>query len=424
MIKGLVGEKLGHSYSKLIHEKICTDSYNLYSLTKEEFNLFFEKKEFDFVNVTIPYKQDVIPFLDFISEEASKIGAVNLVVNRNGKLYGYNTDYYGLKYLFDENKISLKNKKCLILGTGGTSKTAEKVLTDLGSDVIYKASRTKKDNALSYDEVYDYDFNIIVNTTPVGMYPDINQNVIDLNKFRNIEFICDCVYNPFRTALLLDAENLQIKNANGLKMLIVQAVKAHEIAFDVKMNEEIIDKIYSELLNENMNIVLIGMPGSGKSTIGKEVAKKLNMKFVDLDTYIEEKNNRTISKIFEDFGEDFFRLKETECCKDTALMKRVVIATGGGVVKKKQNIDLLKSNGIVINIDRNIDMIYNDLKKTLDDGTNYRPLFKNFKSLEKIYNERCELYLSLSDYTVKNNTGYNECVEKIIDIVVRGCDKK
>lgn len=414
MIKGLVGEKLGHSYSKLIHEKLADDIYNLYSLTKSEFDLFFRNKEFDFVNVTIPYKQDVMAYLDFISDEAKEIGAVNLVVNKSGKLYGYNTDYYGLKFLFEINNVNVKNKKCLILGTGGTSKTAFKVLNDLGAEAIYRASRTKRDDALMYHEICKYDFNIIVNTTPVGMYPNINERFISLDKYKNLEFVCDCIYNPFRTGLLLDAEELEVKNDNGLKMLIVQAIKAHEIALDTKVSEKIIDKIYCDIINENKNIVLIGMPGSGKSTIGKELAKKLNMKFVDVDSYIEEKYNRTISKIFADFGENFFRLKETEACKEVALMKNVVVATGGGVVKNKKNIDLLKSNGIIIYIDRSIDNIFKDLKKTLDDGTNYRPLFKNFESLEKIYNERKELYLNFSDFIVDNNNSYTECVDKII----------
>lgn len=424
MIKGLVGEKLVHSYSKLIHEKIANDVYNLYSLTKEEFDLFFKQKEFDFVNVTIPYKQDVIPYLDFISEEAKEIGAVNLVVNKDGKLYGYNTDYYGLKYLFEDSKINLNNKKCLILGTGGTSKTALKVLSDLGAETIYRSSRTKKEDALSYEEVYEYDFNIIVNTTPVGMYPNINQRIIDLGKFKKLEFVCDCVYNPFRTGLLLDAESLNINNTNGLKMLIVQAIKAHEIALNTEVKAEIINKIYFDLLSENLNVVLVGMPGSGKSTIGKELAKRLSMQFVDVDTYIEEKNNRTISQIFADFGEEFFRLKETEACKDVALMKKMVIATGGGVVKKKRNIDLLKSNGVVINVNRSVENIFKDLKKTLDDGTNYRPLFKNLESLEKIYNERKDLYLNSSDYNVDNNDDFEKCINQIINFVVRGCDKK
>ncbi len=417
MIKGLVGEVLGHSYSKIIHELLVKDCYTLYSLNKEQFDDFFKEKDFDFVNVTIPYKQDVIRYIDYISDEALEIGAVNLVINRDGKLYGYNTDYYGLRYIFESNNVEVLNKKCLILGTGGTSRTAYKVLSDLGAKTIYKSSRQKKENTLSYEEIYNYDFEIIINTTPVGMYPNINQRIIDLNKFSSLEFICDCVYNPLRTGLLIDAENKGIKNENGLKMLIIQAIKAHEIALNTKVEEEKIEKIYQHILSEIKNIVLIGMPGCGKTTIGLTLKDQLNMNYVDLDSYIENKYKMTIPKMFEKYGEAYFREKEAECTKEIALMKNTVISTGGGIIKNKYNIDMLKANGCIIYIDRMVESIYNVIKKTLESGTNQRPLFKDLVSLEKIYQERKELYSASADYVVKNNDTIDSVLEQIIKII-------
>ena len=322
MKKGLIGERLTHSYSKVIHEYINNDVYNLYSLNKDEFKLFIENKDFNFVNVTIPYKQDVIHYLDEIKLEAKDIGAVNLVINENGKLIGYNTDYYGFKSMLEYNNVSVYNKNCLILGTGGTSKTVFKVLSDLGAKSIYKASRKKDEenkNIISYSDVYNYDFDIIINTTPVGMYPNLNNTVVDCSKFKKIEFIGDVVYNPLRTRLLIDAEKLNIKHDNGLLMLICQAIKAHEIYYKEEVSKEKIIEIKKHIEKEKKNIVLIGMPGSGKSTVGKILGDTCLKEYIDMDQYIEEKTNMSIPKIFAEYGEEYFRDLETNKIKE--LMK-------------------------------------------------------------------------------------------------------
>lgn len=406
MTKGLVGEKLGHSYSKIIHEMLGNDLYNLYSLNKEEFNAFFKNKDFNFVNVTIPYKQDVIPFLDEVNESAVKIGAVNLVINKNGKLTGYNTDYDGFKYLLESSEVKVDGKKCLILGSGATSKTVYTVLKDMNASSIIKASRKKTENTITYQEIYDYDFEIIINTTPVGMYPDINQTLVDLNKFKNLEFVGDCVYNPIRTRLIIDALKLGIKCETGLKMLIMQAVKAHELFYGGKVSSDKFLEIYNYIISLKRNIVLIGMPGCGKSTVGKALSEKLGKEFIDIDEYIEKESQMKISEIFNKYGESYFRMLEHQACLNVSLKDNLVVSTGGGVVKNEENINILKSNGIIYYIKR-------DLEKTILDDN--RPLSKSLNDLVKLYNERKDLYESSYDFEVDNNGHLNVTIDEIIN---------
>ena len=409
MIKGLVGEKLGHSYSKIIHEMLGSDLYNLYSLTKEEFNDFFINKNFDFVNVTIPYKQDVIPYLDYIHPSAEKIGAVNLVINKNGILSGYNTDYDGFKYLLESNNIKINNKKCLILGSGATSKTVYTVLKDMNASLILKASRTKTENTITYDEIYNYDFEIIINTTPIGMYPNINKTLVDLSKFNNLIFVGDCVYNPLRTRLIIDALKLGIKCDTGLKMLIIQAVKAHEIYYNQIVDFDKFNELFKFFSSNKKNIVLIGMPGCGKSTVGRNIASKLRKEFIDIDEYIESKSGMKISEIFSKYGEEYFRDLEYSACLEIALKDNLVVSTGGGVVKREENINVLKSNGIICYIER-------DLEKTILDDN--RPLSKSIDDLKRLYEERKELYEKSYDFKISNNGKLSKTVEKILGKIV------
>lgn len=412
MIKGLIGEKLGHSYSKVIHEMINNDIYNLYSFNMTELNDFLTKKEFNFVNVTIPYKQEVIKYLDVISDSAEKIGAVNLIINKNGKLFGYNTDYYGFKYLLEENDINPENKNCLILGTGGTSKTVYNVLSDMKAKKIYKASRKKTENSsysvLTYDEIYDYDIDIIVNTTPVGMYPNIIDCSVDVTRFKNIKAVVDCVYNPARTKILADAEKDNIKAVNGLLMLVYQAVKAHEIAYECSISKEVVIKIYKKLLNDKRNIVLIGMPGCGKSTIGKLLAEKTLKEYVDVDEKIVMNAKLSIPDIFALYGEEYFRNLEMKETEKLSKMFNLVISTGGGVIKNKANIDNLKANGTVFYIKRDLNNI------VLDDN---RPLSKNIEDLKKLYNERRKIYEDSCDYIIENNDEIIKTLDRIIEKV-------
>ena len=279
---GLIGKKLGHSFSKTIHESIMNYEYILKELNEEELDSFMKEKDFKAINVTIPYKHEVIKYLDELDDSVKKIGACNVVVNKDGYLSGYNSDYFGLKSLIHKNSIVVKDKKCLILGSGGTSKTAYWVLKDLEAKEIIFVSRSKKEGCITYDEAYELsDVNIIVNTTPKGMYPNNDELIIDISKFDKLEGVVDVIFNPLRTRLIEQAISKGIKNAGGLYMLVAQAVKAIEYFKDIKLDEKNIDEVYLKLLKEKENVVLIGMPGCGKSTIAKELKGKL----VDVDEY-------------------------------------------------------------------------------------------------------------------------------------------
>ena len=404
---GLIGEKLGHSFSKTIHEMIADYKYELKEIKKEDFDKFMKEKDFKCINVTIPYKKDVIPYLDFISEEAKKIGAVNTIINKDGKLYGYNTDYYGLKLLIEKQKVDLKNKNVLILGTGGTSLTSKAVLKDLGVNKIYQASRQKDDEFISYDEIYDLDINYIVNTTPIGMFPNNSGKLIDINRFKNLIGLVDVIYNPLNTNLVLDAKELDLKANGGLYMLIAQAVYAIKLFKDMDIDDSIIDKVYQNMLKEKLNIVLIGMPSCGKSVVGRNLSKKLNKELFDTDTLIEEKINMEIKDYIKSNGEAKFREIEKEVVSEVSKNNNIIISTGGGVILNKENITNLKQNGIVIFIDRPLEL----LTPTIS-----RPLTSNIMDLERKYNERIDLYRNYSDITVMNNKSIDDVVKKIMEV--------
>ena len=397
---GLLGEKLTHSYSKIIHEAI-DGKYHLFEVSKDNFDDFMIKRDFDAINVTIPYKEMVIPYLDYIDEKALKIKAVNTIVNKNGKLYGYNTDYDGFKYIIEKNGYDVNNKKCLILGTGGTSKTVKEVLTDLKASKVLKASRNGIDGALKYDNINYSDYDYIINTTPVGMYPNINNSIIGNV---NVKGIIDVIYNPYRTLLI--QENSDKLSTNGLDMLIYQAVKAHEYFTGKSVCEDKIQEIRKILKKKFINIVLIGMPGSGKTTISKMLSEKLNMEVLDTDLLIVKKEQKEISDIFAENGEKYFREIEREVIKEVSLNHEKIISTGGGVILNKENVLNLKANGLIIYLDRDIDNIVKDLEN--------RPLAKNKDDLIKLYNERINLYKSSADYSIDNNNELEETVNKII----------
>lgn len=397
---GLLGEKLTHSYSKIIHEAI-DGKYHLFEVSKDNFDDFMIKRDFDAINVTIPYKEMVIPYLDYIDEKALKIKAVNTIVNKNGKLYGYNTDYDGFKYIIEKNGYDVNNKKCLILGTGGTSKTVKEVLTDLKASKVLKASRNGIDGALKYDNINYSDYDYIINTTPVGMYPNINNSIIGNV---NVKGIIDVIYNPYRTLLI--QENSDKLSTNGLDMLIYQAIKGHEYFTGKSVCEDKIQEIRKILKKKFINIVLIGMPGSGKTTISKMLSEKLNMEVLDTDLLIVKKEQKEISDIFAEKGEKYFREIEREVIKEVSLNHEKIISTGGGVILNKENVLNLKANGLIIYLDRDIDNIVKDLEN--------RPLAKNKDDLIKLYNERINLYKSSADYSIDNNNELEETVNKII----------
>ena len=274
---GLIGEKLGHSFSKIIHEQLADYTYDLIPLTKEELDIFMTEKQFSALNVTIPYKETVIPYLDEVNAHAMKIGAVNTIVNRDGKLTGYNTDFYGFRYMLQHNGIDVQNKKALVLGKGGASKAVIAVLEELGVKEILTVYYKENPETITYEECYQNhtDTEIIVNTTPVGMYPKADDCPIDLGRFPHLSGVADVVYNPLRTQLIIEAEKRGINAAGGLEMLVAQAKYAAEIFLDTKIEDNRIDEIHADLVKERSNLVLIGMSGGGKTSLGRKAAKKL-----------------------------------------------------------------------------------------------------------------------------------------------------
>lgn len=407
---GCIGEKLGHSFSKEIHNALATYNYELKELEKTEVDAFMKSHDFKAINVTIPYKQTVIPYLDFISDEAKAIGAVNTVVNKNGKLYGFNTDFFGMKSLIERTGIEINKKKVAILGGGGTSKTAEAVSMALGAEVIYKTSRNSKAGFITYDELYNISdtIDVIINTTPVGMYPDIYISAVEVERFKNLSGVVDAVYNPLRSKLVSDALENNIKAVGGLYMLVAQAAAAVEKFIDIKINTENIEKVFKNLFNKKENIVLIGMPSSGKSTVGNMLAEKLGRAFFDSDKLVESTQNMTIPDIFKAEGEAYFRNCETEAVFELSKNNSSVIATGGGVVLNKKNIELLKENGKVFFLDRPLEMLL-----TTDD----RPLSSNKADLEKRYNERYDLYRTSADVVIDGSGTVDEVVNQILRVI-------
>ena len=386
---GLIGEKLGHSFSKEVHNKLFDYDYELKEIPKDELDLFLKQKDFKAINVTIPYKEQVIPYLDCISDIAKQIGAVNTIVNNDGKLYGYNTDFLGLKALIERKDIILQGKKVLILGSGGTSKTALAVAKHLKANEVLTVSRNKSYDLITYDEVLKYhtDAQIIINTTPCGMYPDIDSTPLDIACFEKLEGVIDAIYNPLNSKLVCNAKAKGIKAVGGLYMLVAQAAFATEKFTEKKVKTEKIDLIYKDLLNQKQNIVLVGMPGSGKTTVGKILAEKLNFIFLDTDDLIVKKYGN-ITDIFENKGETVFREYESEIIKEVSTLQGRVIATGGGAVLKKINTDLLKLSGKIYFLDRPLSDIA---------ATNDRPLSSNRADLEKRFNERYDIYCACAD---------------------------
>ncbi len=397
---GLIGEKLGHSFSKTVHSKIADYDYELLEIAKTDLDAFMQKRDFCGINVTIPYKQAVIPYLDYISDEAQKIGAVNTVVNKNGKLYGYNTDFFGLKSLIEKNGIEIFEKTVLVLGSGGTSKTANAVCKKLGAKQIFTVSRGGGEGLITYEEAYTKSAQIIINTTPCGMYPKTDEQPIKLDGFKELEAVIDVIYNPLKTKLIIDAQSRGIKSVGGLYMLYAQALKAAEIFCD----NEIKTDAFNEILKEKQNLVLIGMPSSGKTTLGKLLSKDFKKEFIDTDLEIVKKAGMEIPEIFEKYGEDYFRNLESEVIKELSLKQSLVIATGGGAVLRRENIEALNQNGKIVFIDRPLEMLIT---------TNDRPLSSSREALEKRYYERYSIYCFASDVRINADGDINTNLERV-----------
>lgn len=404
---GCIGERLGHSFSKEIHNALTSYEYSLKELKRAELPEFFKNKDFKAINVTIPYKQNVIEYLDWISDEAKSINAVNTIVNRNGKLYGYNTDFYGLKALIERENVSLKGKKVAILGSGGTSNTAFAVANHLKALSVLKVSRNKKDGYITYEELYDRysDCEIIINTTPCGMFPKTGVSAVDLEKLSKVEAVFDAVYNPLSSKLILDAKAKNITAVGGLYMLVSQAAYAVEKFIEAPVDNHKVEEIFQGLYKQKMNIALIGMPASGKTSVGKLLSEKLNKTFVDCDDEIVKNENKDITEIFKEFGEAYFRNVEKSVVKAVSMLNAQVISTGGGAVLNPENIENLKANSRIYFLDRPLDMLIT---------TSDRPLSSNRADLEKRYNERYKLYKSAADVIVDGSKTVEE-VAKIIE---------
>ena len=379
---GLIGEKLGHSFSKDIHERIADYTFDLIPLSKEEFKTFMEKKEFTALNVTIPYKKDVIPYLDEMDEHAKAIGAVNTIVNRDGKLKGYNTDFTGFLYMVKKHNVHMEGKKVLIIGNGGASAAIQAVVQHESAGSMVIIDVVPGNGAISYDEMFSshLDAEIIINTSPIGMYPRIGNAPIDISMFHKCEAVLDVIYNPILTRLCFEAQEMDIKRVNGLEMLIAQAKQSVEFFLDKSIDDQIIDDIYQDMLRERCNIVLIGMPSAGKTTIGKMLENRMQKEFIDLDDIIIEKAGKSIPEIFEESGEAGFRAIETEAAIEVSKLNNKIIATGGGTIKHKVNMDYLRQNGITIFIDRDVD-------KLISSDPN-RPLSKSTDALEKMQDRK------------------------------------
>lgn len=404
---GLIGEKLGHSFSKDIHERIADYTFDLIPLSKEEFKTFMEKKEFTALNVTIPYKKDVIPYLDEMDEHAKAIGAVNTIVNRDGKLKGYNTDFTGFLYMVKKHNVHMEGKKVLIIGNGGASAAIQAVVQHESAGSMVIVDVVPGNGAISYDEMFSshLDAEIIINTSPIGMYPRIGNAPIDISMFHKCEAVLDVIYNPILTRLCFETQEMDIKRVNGLEMLIAQAKQSVEFFLDKSIDDQIIDDIYQDMLRERCNIVLIGMPSAGKTTIGKMLENRMQKEFIDLDDIIIEKAGKSIPEIFEESGEAGFRAIETEAAIEVSKLNNKIIATGGGTIKHKVNMDYLRQNGITIFIDRDVD-------KLISSDPN-RPLSKSTDALEKMHAERLPLYQKYAAYVAVNNSDIESTVTEI-----------
>ena len=400
---GLLGEHLGHSYSPRIHSMLASYGYELFEKAPEEVEDFVKNGDWKGLNVTIPYKKTVIPYCTELSEKAARIGAVNtLVRTEDGGIFGDNTDAYGFGKLIGANGIEIKDKKCLVFGSGGASAMAVEVLKSLGAQDVTVISRRGENN---YDNLYLHsDAELIVNTTPVGMFPKNGEQAADLRLFPKLKAVLDVVYNPDRTALLLQAEALGIKHCNGLYMLVAQAKRSSELFTGEEIPDEKIGEITEALRKEALNTVLIGMPGCGKSSIAKLLSKKLSRSVIEADALIEEKAGMSIPEIFADRGEEGFRKLETEVLAEQGKLSGKIISTGGGCVTRQENYPLLHQNGTIVWIKRNLSLLPKD----------GRPLsLKN--DLSEMYEKRKPCYERFADIVINNDGEPEAAAQRILE---------
>ncbi len=405
---GLLGKKLSHSYSPILHELICEETgisyeYRLFEKKEEEIESFLKEGEWSGLNVTVPYKEKVIKYLDEISPEVKAIGAVNTIVRRNGRLIGYNTDYYGLKNMMDDNGISAGGKKCVVLGNGGASKAASQVLFDRRAAEVHTLSHSALNEKNCFENIADCE--LIINATPVGMYPDEGKALINPGAFTKLKQVIDLIYNPLRTELVCQAKKNLIDSIGGLDMLIWQGIYSAMLFSADKFEDKktLFDRIKNKMLPSISNIVLIGMPGSGKSTIGRAVSEKTGMEFYDTDVLIEAREGRAIPEIFAQDGEEYFRDVERTVISELREKKGIVISTGGGAVEREENYYSLAANGRIFFIDREPSSL----------PTIGRPLSSE-KGIERLYEMRLSLYRSWADEIIDGDIENTDFIVKKI----------
>jgi shikimate dehydrogenase len=399
---GLLGEHLSHSYSPVIHSELANYSYELFEMPPEEVEAFLMSDRFDAINVTIPYKKTVMPYLAEISDNARRIGSVNTITRTAQGLRGDNTDYYGFSHMLDLSGANVGGKKVLILGSGGAQETARTVCTDRGAEVVV-ISRRGENNYENLDR--HADASLIINTTPVGMFPNNGVSPLDLSIFPNLLGVLDMIYNPSKTKLLLDAERLGIPHISGLPMLVAQAKLAAEIFTGIKIDDGEISRITGKIAHTTENIILIGMAGCGKSTVGAELARLTGRELIDTDRMVTEQTGRTPADIIEKDGEAAFRAIESECVAMAGKQSGKIIATGGGVPTIECNRDALRQNGTIIFLRREIDQL-----DTMD-----RPLSQR-TSPALLYEKRLPIYKALADFTVDNEGAPCAVAQKIIQL--------
>lgn len=401
MICGLLGRKLSHSYSPQIHRELGDYPYLLLEKEPEEVENFIKNGEFDCLNVTIPYKKTVLPYCDTLSPAAVRLGAVNTIVRKkDGTLIGHNTDFFGFTAMVQRSGLKLNGKKALVLGTGGAASTAVAVLEEFGARVV-SISRSGENN---YTNLHLHaDATLIVNATPVGMYPDNGVAPVCVNDFPQLEGVLDMIYNPACTKLLMDAQQKRLVTVNGLLMLVAQAKESAEWFTGTAISNDVIPQIENKLKREMENIILIGMPGSGKTTVGKLLAEKTGRAFVDTDTVIAEKAGCSIPEIFRTKGEAAFRALETQVLSDICKESGLVIATGGGCVTRPENYPLLHQNGKTFCLQRTLDKL----------SVEGRPLSQN-ADLAAMYKIRKPLYQQFAYIHIDNNGSAEAAADSIL----------
>ncbi len=401
---GLIGERLGHSYSEVIHRAFGAYDYTLHSLPPDELEHFFQTSNFRGINVTIPYKKSVIPFCAELSETAQKIGSVNTIVRRpDGSLYGDNTDYFGFVAMARLAGIDFTGKRVAILGSGGTSLTAQAVTADAGASAVTVVSRKGPVTCDHLGVAAQAD--VVINTTPVGMYPNNDASPVPLERFPNCSGVLDVIYNPLRTRLLSAAREAGIPHAGGLYMLTAQAARAYEVFRNEPMPDNILQSVYHRLTADVSNLVLVGMPGCGKSTVGRMLAERLNRPFVDLDEVVAGQAGKTVPEIFAQEGEAAFRRMEAAAASETGKQKGLVIACGGGAILTAENRAALRQNGRVYWLQRAIGQL----------ETSGRPLSTGLDALFALARQREPLYRLASDCIIDNNGLPETTVQQILE---------